>query len=797
MSAPVSFEPKLVGQSVKRVEDPLLLTGRAQCIDDLAFPGMLHTAFLRSPHAHARIRSIDVSQALAMPGVEHVLVGDEFRTHAQPLGQGWQGYAIALDKVRYVGEPLAAVAAISRHVAEDAAERIKVDYEILPAVVDARRAIDRSAPRLYEAQDTNVVHQHTYTYGDPENVLSHAEVVVRGAFRFPRISGNPLETAGCISRFDPVHGEITSWSNAQLAGWTKVGLSAALGVPANRVRVILQPHGGSFGTKMCTLKYLVIAAALSKLCGGRPVKYIEDRLEHLMASGTHALDRQYEAEFGFTRDGRCTAMRIRLLSDVGASCENGAPTMALKPLVCLTSAYRVQHVQYDLTAVVTNKCPEGAYRGYGPPPHTLVIERMMDKAAATLNLDPAEIRRRNFIQPDEFPYKTPTAVEYDSGNYPEVLRVALERSGYDALRQEQQRARDEGRVVGLGVAFGLEPGGFWGFSGPFRDWATGKTAAPEAATIHLDATGQLQVDLYHALEGQGQFTFAAQLVADSFGVPLEAVRVVTAEPQTPPPTTGPIGSRQAVTLTFAVLGAADRLREKLTKVAGRLLDATAEDLELRDGAIRVRAVPARSLPLGQIAATMIFRPDLLPPGVDGDPAATYSWHLDKPLDSDASPYLTYANACHVVLLEIDPDTGQVAIRKYVIADDCGTRLNPAIVEGQVQGSLAQAIGAALLEEYVYDDRGQPLVVTFMDYLIPTVFEVPMAEKFAVVTPSPFTPLGAKGSGEGAIHVAPAAIFCALNDALAPLGVELTYASATPERLWRLIRQARERGARVA
>ncbi|MBI4300751.1 MAG: xanthine dehydrogenase family protein molybdopterin-binding subunit, partial [Chloroflexi bacterium] len=623
MSIPVYFQPKFVGQSIKRVEDPLLLTGKARHIDDLAFPDMLHVAFVRSPHPHARIRSIDTRAALQVPGVEYVLTGQELSQHAMPG-------SIAFEKVRYVGEPVVAVAAISRYVAEDAVEQIKVDYEVLPPVADARQAMEPTAARLYDNMDNNVTYKKTYTYGDPEGALGRSEVVVRGHFRSPRVSANPIETGGCISAFDPVMGEVTSWSNAQVPRMAHAALSAGLRLPFNRVRVIVQPHGGSFGSKLAIPKYMIVTAVLSKLCGGRPVKYIEDRIEHLMASGSHAWERLYDVEFGFMRDGRCTAMRIRAISDIGAS---GGVTQTLKALTCLTGAYKVRDVEFDVTGVFTNKGPDGAYRGYGPPTHTMVLERMMDKGAAALGLDPAEIRRRNFIQPDEFPYTLPSGVPYDSGNYPEVLRVALESSGYAELRREQERLRAAGRLAGISVVFGIEPGGYWGSTGPYREWGPGASAAPEAATIALDATGQFQVEIYHALSGQGHFSFATQLVADYFGVPLEAVRVATAEPKTWPPSSGPLGSRLAVTLTFAIIGAAERLRDKFTKVAAQLLEAPEEVLELRDGAIRVREAPQRSLSLVQIARTMLSSPNLLPPGMDANPAVTYVWTANRPVDA--------------------------------------------------------------------------------------------------------------------------------------------------------------------
>ena len=792
-----SREPKekYVGQSVPRVEDPVLLTGRAPHIDDLVFPDLLHVAYLRSPHAHAHIKSIDTAGALAHPGVAYVLTGAELKTATRPLtslpgvGRGWTPYALAADKVRYVGEAMVAVAASSRYVAEDAAELIKVEYEVLDPVVDPESATSPDSALLFDEQDSNILFERTYTYGEPDAAIDEAAVLVRGSYRFPRVSGNPLETFGVVSRWDTHADDLVCWSNTQSPGGS---IRGSLLDPPRSDHIIAQPHGGSFGTKLALLKHQLVTSLLSQRCQGRPVKYIEDRMEHLLASGTHAWDRRYEAEFGFTTEGRCTVMKIRALSDVGASAENSAPSMSWKPIVMLTGPYKVANVEYDLTAVVTNKSPEGAYRGYGVTPHTLVTERLMDKAAAVLKLDPAEIRRRNFIQPDEFPFTTPSGTNYDSGDYPEVLRLALERAGYETLRDEQRRRRAEGRLVGLGVVFGIEPGGVWAMAGPFKDWTGGAGVVnPEAATINLDAEGHLEVELFYALEGQGQYTFATQVVADHFGVPMASVRVRQSDSRNPPPSMGPAGSRQAVTLTAALIGAAEKLAAKLTRVASVLLQTPEDQLELEKGCIQVRGGGGPSLPIGQIAATMIHRADLLPPDLDGHPQATYTWRADRSVDTEGSPYLTYANACHVALVEVDKGTGQTVIEKYVIADDCGTRLNPAIVEGQVQGGAAQGVGAALYEEYLFDESGQPLTVTFADYLMPTVYEVPATDKVALVTPSPNTPFGVKGTGEGAIHVTPAAIFCAVNDALAPLDVELTHANAKPERVWRLLQGVKQ------
>jgi CO/xanthine dehydrogenase Mo-binding subunit len=424
----------------------------------------------------------------------------------------------------------------------------------------------------------------------------------------------------------------------------------------------------------------------------------------------------------------------------------------------------------------------------GPPPHNFVLEQMIDIAARGLGIDPVEIRRKNFIPPDRFPYTIPSGNEYDSGNYEATLDTVLEMADYQKLRQQQREAREQGRLVGVGVANAIEPGVF--------DWNAYATVGmqgigvPEGATVGIDMLGKIVVRVGFHPEGQGQHTLAAQVAADYFGAELDDVLVVAQDTHSAPPHFGPGGSRLGVALTGAVLGAAGRVKDKLVKVAAGLLQAPPENVELMDGMLRVKGVPGAEMPMAQVAATMLARSDLLPPDVDPRPEATYVWTAPGrgPIDEQgrAKSYLTAANACHVVLVELDADTGQVKIPKYFIADDCGTRLNPATVEGMTDGSVVQGVGAALLEEYVYDEGGQPLTTTFMDYLVPTIYEAPTTEKTALVTPSPFTPLGAKGVGEGAIHTTPAAIMCAINDALVPLGVRATEVPATPNRLWKLI-----------
>jgi CO/xanthine dehydrogenase Mo-binding subunit len=534
-----------------------------------------------------------------------------------------------------------------------------------------------------------------------------------------------------------------------------------------------------------------ISVLLSRKTGGRPVKWIEDRAEYLTAGSSQAWDRHYEASIAVERDGRVTGLRVKLIDDLGATGEGFASLGAVKPLSCFTGCYAIPVAGYDLTLVATNKVSAGAYRGMGPPPHNFVLEQMMDIAARGLGIDPAEIRRRNFIRPDQFPYVIPSGNEYDSGDYEAALDTVLEMSDYAGLRRQQAAAREQGRHLGIGVANAIEPGVFdWN---AYASVGMPGNGVPEGVTVGITMLGQVMVRVGFTPEGQGQFTLASQVAADYFGVDIENVLVVPQDTHSAPPHFGPGGSRLGVAITGAILGACERLREKLTRVAAVLLQTQPENVELRDGRLAIRGAPEASMSVADVAATMLTRSDLLPPDMEPSPEATYVWTAPgrTPVDEEGrtKSYLTAANACHVVLLEVDPRTGKVEILGYWIADDCGTRLNPATVEGMVQGGVVQGVGAALLEEYVYDDSGQPLATSLMDYLLPTVYDAPMPEMKALVTPSPFTPLGAKGCGEGAIHTTPAAILCGINDALSLLDVRATEVPATPNRLWRLLRSA--------
>jgi CO/xanthine dehydrogenase Mo-binding subunit len=787
---------RYLGKDVSRIEDPALVAGTVEFIDNYSVPGMAHCAMMRSPHPHARILSIDVSAAEQMPGVYAVLTGSEVEQWCSPMAtspEGWGAYCMAVDKVRFVGEPIVAIAATSRYLAEDALELVNVEFELLPVLLDPLEALKPDSPLLFESNKTNVIQDRSYTWGEVERIFADADHVLTEKFRWNRCGANPMETFGCVCDWDVINDYVTCRGSYQTPGFMALGRAGSFNLPSNKVRVISHPHGGSFGGKGGP-RGTEIAALLSRKAGGRAVKYIEDRVEYLLAGAGQSWDRYYQASLAVKADGTVTGLKVDLLDDQGAGSEGWGTISVAKPLAAFTGCYRIEAAQYTMKLVVTNRAPTYPYRGYGPPPHNLVLESLMDMAARKLGQDPAEFRRHNFIKPEQFPYTIPSGNEYDSGNYAAVLDKVLALADYQALRQTQSAARAEGRLVGIGIASTVEPGVF--------DWNAYATVGvagvgvPEGVKVAIDILGQITVTVGFSLEGQGQYTLAAQLVGDYFGVPMESVRVAYAATDVAGPHFGPGGSRLGVAMSGAILGACQKIEASFARVVAHLMQTTPDNIELMDGHLRVVGVPGAEMSIAQVAGTMLNRSDLLPPGMEPCPEAGYVWTAPNRNAPDEQgrcrSYLTAANACHIAMVELDPDTGETRILDYFIVDDCGTRLNPATVEGQIQGGLAQGVGAALFEEYVYADDGQPLVSLFSDYLLPGIHEVPIAAKDHVVTPSPVAPLGAKGCGEGAIHTTPATLMCAVNDALAPLGVQSRETPMSPNRIWTLIQQSKTR-----
>jgi len=792
-SIPVT-QPRYVGQDTPRVEDPLLLTGRAEYGDNIRLHGMLHMAVLRSPHARARIVRVDASKAEKLPGVVAVLTPDDVKRWSRPIfgiPEGWTGHATSIDTTHWAGEPVCAVAATDRYVAEDALELIEVEYEPLDPVIDPLKAAE-GGPTVLEGKDSNVPFSRKFTFGDVDAAFSEADVVVKERFRWHRSSGNPIETCVCIAQWEPITNQLTLRGSHRSPHLVLPGVVASLGLSPNQIRIFTSPLGGSFGTKTF-IRYVVLTALLARKTGGRPVKWTEDRIEHLVGNATHAWDRYQDCELALKSDGTFTGLRMRVVDDWGASTEWLAGGMLVKPIISFSGCYKIPAFEYDCSGVLTNKVAQGPYRGFGLPSHYWMLDQLVDIAADRVGLDRTEIRRRNFIHRDEFPYTLASGNIYDSGDYEGGLDQLLEKGGYAELLKEQEQARGEGRLMGISVVTSIEPGLT---NTPMLALLSPniftRTASPEGISVRMDMFGKMVAEVGFPMGGQSQYTFVRQLLADYFGLAPDDIQVVAMDSQTMPPGTGPISSRMAIALSGAVMGAAKQLSEKFKRVAASMLEASVDDVELLDGQFRVRGVPDKALPVARVAQFMLAFPDRLPEGIDGNPSATYVWNPPEPglVDEQgrARYSVTASGAVHLCMLEVDRGTGQVQILKYVMVDDCGVRLNPSVVRGQLQGGVAHGVGNALLEEYVYDDNGQNVTSTYMDYLLPSIHDVPLTEEHPMSTPSPFTELGVKGIGEAAIHTTPAAILCAINDALQPLGVRITEAPATPLRIWQAINQ---------
>ncbi|MEA2383835.1 MAG: hypothetical protein QOH72_3806 [Solirubrobacteraceae bacterium] len=784
-----------VGQSIRRIEDPKFLLGKGNYIDDMRVRGMLHAALVRSPHAHARIVSIDTAAAKALPGVFAVVTGAEAVEHTNPMPDFgpapdkhvWR--CLAVDKVRYVGEGVVAIVAESRYVAEDAADLVDVEYEVLEPIVDPERAAEDGAPMVHEALGSNIAYQRTFAFGEVDKDFADAEVVVKDRLRWRRSGGQPLETVGAIANFDRGTGMMTINTNTLSFTSYMFMLAGTLKVPANKLDVIPAPAGGSFGSKLFATKVSAIAGMLSKV-SGRPVKYVEDRVDNISNCDHHGSDRVYDVELALTRDGLMKSLRINSLDDYGAYIQFGVGHHG-NALAQVTGPYRIKSVEYTVTAVLTNKCQQGAYRGFGSEVNNWMLERMVDMAAKELDLDPVDIRRKNFIGKDEFPYYIPTGNVYDSGDYEAVLDKALELADLDHWRAEQARAREEGRYIGIGLVtcqersvFSATEFWFW-----FDEPAAPVTSMPESVTLHVDATGSITATLYScAFWGNSPETMVAQLVAEEFDCEPHDVSVIYSGTRNGLPATGPGGSRTTVMLAGAVEGASERIKDKAKRVAEHLLEAAADDIEWSAGGMQVKGSPDKRLSLADIAIQTHLFKHSLPEDIESglEASKVYDHPYTTMPNADRSNlgvfYPFVGHACHIPIVEVDVETGEVRFLKYIAVHDCGTLVNPRSLAGHITGGTVQGIGTALHEEYVYGDDGNLLTQSYMDYLIPTAMESPEFVIGHCETPSPWTPHGIKGGGEGGRMMAPAAVAAAIDDALAPLGVRATVLPATPARI---------------
>jgi CO/xanthine dehydrogenase Mo-binding subunit len=808
---------KYIGKSIKRVEDPRLLTGYGNYMDDIDVPNMAHAACVRSPYAHARIVSVDKTQAEALPGVILVMSGADFAevTDYQP---GFSSphvpqRSVAVDKVRHVGEPVAVVVAESRYIAEDACDLIEVEYEELPAVVDPEEAITMTGDAVLhpELGDSNVVIDQDIDFGTVEKDFAEADRVIKRRLRWPRSAGQPLEPSCALAIYNKGKGKFDIHANTQMYNFVVKGpLAQTLRVPETNLNII-PPNdtGGSFGAKVFIFRVMTIAAAAARECG-RPVKYMEDRVDATTACDSHGSDRIYDAELALTKDGTMTSFRFRCVDDYGAYFQLGIGQHSAS-MAQVTGPYRINSVGMKLIVVLTNKCQIGPYRGFGAEVSNWVIERMVDAAVDELGADPIEFRLQNMIQPEQFPYIIPTGNCYDSGNYQEVMKVALELANYNEWRKKQAEARKEGRYIGIGVTSCQERSTYntpewWMFN---HQPGFNLTCSPESVSLSMNANAEVTVTLHSPFIGNSPETVVTQVVAEQLQIDPSAIKVNYACSDQGLPSVGPSGSRVTVMTTGAAVGAATQIRNKLLKVAGHLMDIDPPKLELRDGNIGVIGDPNKEMTLAEVAVVACYFRRSLPDDPEFNSGLNAIYTYDHPFNTPPSehPFLPkdqqpeegpdtgifypfMGHMVHIPVIEIDVETGQIEFLDYACVHDCGTVVNPQSLDGQIRGGTVQGIGSTLSEHFYYDENGQMTNTTFVDYLIPGLAEVPTEMRVGhVETPSPYTEYGVKGAGEGGRMGAPSAISQAVEDALKPLGVKVDELPLTQKRLRALIREA--------
>jgi carbon-monoxide dehydrogenase large subunit len=790
IAEPVESKTKYTGTRLRRTEDPRLLAGRGEYVDDLTVPKMIEAAVLRSPMAHARITSIDVSRARELPGVFDVITGNDLAALAGRQPVIWlpipdqriaKTHALAVDRVRWVGQAVAAVVAVNRYVAEDALELIEVEYEQLPVVADLDAALAPGAPKLYDDWPDNVSGSHSYIAGTPDEAFASADVVVRGTFDHGRAFGCPLEPRGCIVTWDSFGDTIDVHLSTQSPNLARDLLSEVFGVPVHKIRVRTPNLGGGFGNKFDFYGEEVIAAVLSRRTG-RPVKLLEDRLDSFFAT-SHSRDQRMDFEMALRNDGTIVGLRGTAYGALGGALGTvGAGPCWASVLTCM-GPYKIPNLDLTVKVVMTNRAPYGSYRGWGAPKGNIVHERLIELAARELGMDRVEIRRMNLVAPDEFPYFSGAAFTYDSGRYADCLDLAMTKVEELGWRERQAQARAEGRSVGIGYSFHIEPSAY----GPSRimNLVGLQHSGFDEVTVRMDSVGKVTVYSGQINMGQGTHTIYAQLTADGLGIPMDDVVVVTGDTDSCPYTGyGTGGSRAAPLGGAAIQRATERLQKKILRVAAELLEASADDLEIVDGRIGVRGASGMSVSTRDVGDAAYRR--LLNRLPEGEMPTLEEVDVFDP------PNMATSYGCTALLVEVDRETGKVSLLDCLQAHDCGTVINPMLVDGQLAGGLAQALGGALLEELVYDEEGQLRTASFMDYLLPTATDIPPFHFYHQETPAPDIPGGIKGVGEAGTIAGVSLVGSAIDDALSDLGVAVTRFPVTPPRLLGLIREARSR-----
>ncbi len=770
----------MVGAPIKRREDPRLITGQAIYVDDIKLTGMLHMAVLRSPYGHARILSINTEAAYEHPGVRAVYTAADIKGKvgnvavAVPLGHMTDGMgihgALADGKVRFYGDPVAVVIANDPYTARDALDLIEVDYEPLPATIDVEKAMLPDAPLLYEQFGTNIAHSSHPDSTEMDKLFAQTRadggVTIKAKLINQRVAPASMETRGVVAEYRKSMKTLTVWSSSQIPHLLRNILAATVGLPQHQVRVIVPEVGGGFGSKLNVYPEELLAAFAS-MQTGLPVKWIEDRSENLAVT-VHGRDQVDHIEVAARKDGRVTGLKIHGISDLGAYSQLFTSVIMLAfgfPVSC--GAYDIPvHLSSDI--VFTNKAPTDAYRGAGRPEATYVAERAMDLVARELGLDPAEVRRTNFIQPDQFPYKSSAGALYDTGNYEPAMDKALQLIGYKELRAEQARKRAEGKLMGIGISSYIEICGF----GPK---GTAPVGLYESARVRVEQSGTVMVYTGSSPHGQGEETTFAQVVADEFSIPIENIMILHGDTDSTPEGRGTYGSRTTAVGGAAIFNAVQKLKEKMKIIASHILEASPSDVVLTDGNFAVAGSPQKAVSFNEVAATANLS-NTLAPGIEPGLETTVFFEPDA---------CVFPFGTHVCAVEIDKDTGEATITRFVAVDDCGRQLNPMIIQGQIHGGIAQGVGQAMWEAVTYNDDGQLLTTTFMDYAMPIATEFPHFELDHTVTTTPVNPLGVKGVGEAGTIGSTPAVVAAVADALGVAHIDMPF---KPEKLWRIIQQ---------
>ena len=792
----------VVGKAIKRTEDPRFITGEGRYLDDIKLQSMTHMAILRSPYAHANIRSIDTSAASKMPGVVTVIVGADIPYNPLPMAWPAGGSAgiqnnvntpriLATDSVKWTGEGVAAVVAETEAQAYDALEAITVDWEPLPAVVDAEKATQPGAPQLHENAPNNIVFE--WTVGDKSGTdaaIDGAEVVVKQRIVNQRLIPNPMETRGDIGWYNPGTDEYTVWMSSQTPHIQRLLLAAFVtGIPEHKIRCISPDVGGAFGTKIFCYADMALTMFASKEIGGRPVKWVEGRRENYQST-IHGRDHITYLEIAGKKDGEVTGLRVKTLANLGGRLSTigpGIPTTLYARV--LAGCYRIPNVYAEVTGVYTNTTFVDAYRGAGRPEATYVIERAMDLFAAEIGMDRAEVRRRNFIQPDQFPYENPSGlhtasggakISIDSGNYEPAMDMALATAGYKDLAAKKAEAKRRGKLLGMGLSTyievcGVAPSKWIGAVG--EGWGA---AMWESANIKVHLTGKVVVTVGTQPQGQGHETTYAQVIADELGIPMDDVIIQHSDTQGTPFGYGSYGSRTSSVGVTAAIKAADKIRDKAKRYAAHMLEASAEDIEVDGAEYRVKGSPDRKKTFQEIAFALDLAFDA-PEGMEP--------YLDETAYYD-TPNCTWPFGTHIAVVEIDEETGVVELVRYVAVDDVGNKINPMIVDGQLHGGIVQGVGQALWEQAVYSDDGQLLSGSMLDYALPRAAWLPNIELDQTVTPSPVNPLGVKGVGEAGAIASTAATANAVIDALSGLGIRHLDMPYTSQKVWETIQSAK-------